>query len=150
MKEKVRHCFVREFCKANNLSLESPLVKICKASAIAIPKLTKLRKIIDDQTARTKELPCEVDLGSDLRFHNVFICPVTKEPACSSNVPMLMACGHVVSKNALARMARSERVKFKCHTCPKQMTRDEVKEMHIYWEYERRTDSPLSRALIRT
>jgi hypothetical protein len=114
------------------LSLESPLLKISRASVLALSKLNKLRKIIDEQTSRTKELPCEINLGPDLKFHNVFICPVTKEPATNTNTPMLLSCGHVISKNALQRMCRSDRVKFKCHTCPKQMTRDEVKEMHIY------------------
>jgi hypothetical protein len=71
-------------------------------------------------------------LGPDLKFHNVFICPVTKEPSSIGNTPQLLACGHVVSKNALQRMCARERQKFKCHTCPKQMTREEVKEMHIY------------------
>jgi len=32
-----------------------------------------------DWVKSSNELPCEVDLGKDFKFHNVFICPVSKE-----------------------------------------------------------------------
>jgi hypothetical protein len=52
---------------------------------------------------------------------------------------MLLACGHVISKNSLNRLARQASVgpsgnregKFKCHTCPTTMTIDKVLEIKI-------------------
>ena len=38
--------FVKEYCKANNIVLESPLLKTIQAGTYAIPKLAKVRKII--------------------------------------------------------------------------------------------------------
>ena len=107
--------FVKEYCKANNIVLESPLLKTIQAGTYAIPKLAKIRKIIKPDQ---KELPCEVLLGPKFQFHNVFICPVAKEAALASNSPQLLKCGHVISKLSLNRMCRTERSKFKCHTCP--------------------------------
>jgi len=48
IKQEVRYTFINEFCTLNKLSLQSPLLKIVKAGSMAIPKLSKLRKIIDE------------------------------------------------------------------------------------------------------
>ena len=58
--KELRKVFVKEFCKVNRLSLESPLLKTIEAGTYAIPKLAKVRKII---RTSSKELPCEVNLG---------------------------------------------------------------------------------------
>ena len=126
---ELRKVFVKEFCRVNKLSLESPLLKTIEAGTYAIPKLAKVRKIIK---SNSKELPCEVNLGPNFQYHNVFICPVSKEATAASNNPQLLKCGHVVSKSALDRMCRGPRARFKCHTCPEQMTKDEVKEIKLY------------------
>jgi len=127
----LRKAFTREYCRINRITEESPLQKTIEAGTYAIPKLAKLRRIITDKPAR--ELPCEVDLGPAFQYHNIFICPVTKEPATSSNPPELLTCGHVISRVALNRMSRLERQKFKCHICPMQMTKEEVKEIKIQY-----------------
>ena len=63
-----------------------------------------------------RDMPCEVDLGKDFMFHNLFICPVSKE--ASSNA-MLLKCGHVISKQSLLKMTRGNpKTSFKCPTCP--------------------------------
>ena len=105
----LRKAFTREYCRVNKISEESPLYRTIEAGTYAIPKLAKLRRIIKENSKTAKELPCEVDLGPTFQFHNIFICPVTKEPATSSNPPQLLTCGHVISKLALNRMSRSER-----------------------------------------
>mmetsp|Transcript_40757 Transcript_40757/g.53471 ORF Transcript_40757/g.53471 Transcript_40757/m.53471 type:complete len:116 (+) Transcript_40757:1246-1593(+) len=115
------------------MSEESPLQKILEAGTYAIPKLSKVRRIVKENAKQHGELPCEVDLGAAFRFHNIFICPVTKEPATSANPPQLLTCGHVISRVALTRMARSERQRFKCHICPAQMAKDEVKEIKLQY-----------------
>ena len=90
-----------------------------------------------DWVKTSNELPCEVELGREFLFHNVFVCPVSKEVSVSSkdNPPMLLTCGHVISKNSLNRLARgaaaSRDGKFKCHTCPTTMTIDKVLEIKI-------------------
>ena len=91
------------------------------ASAYSLPKLMTAHKALGlgkqtgignssngVQNFNSKEMACEVDLGTDFTFHNVFICPVSKEignPSGSNN-PMLLKCGHVISKQSLTKMTR--------------------------------------------
>ena len=41
--------------------------------------MEKAKKKQNNIGFNTKEMPCEVNLGDDFTFHNIFICPVSKE-----------------------------------------------------------------------
>jgi hypothetical protein len=47
----------------------------------------------------------EIDLGTSMRFHSVFACPVTRN-ASESGAPMMLSCGHVIGETTLASMRR--------------------------------------------
>jgi len=86
-----------------------------------------------DDWITNNELPIDIELGKDFKFHNIFLCPVTKEISTKDNPPQLLTCGHTISKNSLTRMIRGTvRNKFKCPTCPTEMTVDKVKELNIF------------------
>lgn len=38
------------------------------------------------------EVPIDLDLGSEFKFHSIFVCPVSKEIATNENPPMLLKC----------------------------------------------------------
>ena len=67
---------------------------------IALPQILKAEKILRNkkEIINEKELPYEIHLSNQLKFHSLFVCPVTKEISTSDNLPMLLNCGHVVSQ----------------------------------------------------
>ena len=109
-----------------------------QASVYALPKLAKTMQLVRQgewMKQAHAELPVEIDLGLQFKFHDVFICPVSKEASGvnSHNPPVLLACGHVISKNSLNRISRTvgRDGKFKCHTCPTTMTTANVQEIKM-------------------
>lgn len=65
----------------------------------------------------------------------MFICPVSKDVANqhNDNPPMLMPCGHVISKVSLNRVAKAytKDGKFKCHTCPMTLALNQAIEIKL-------------------
>ena len=107
--DEVATSFTREFCSLLKLSADSPLYVAATAGAIALPTLQKLQTIM--QQKRTEwttenELPVEIPLPPAYQFHSIFVCPVSKEQTTDRNPPMMMPCGHVISKEALNRLSK--------------------------------------------
>ena len=57
--------------------------------------------------SQADELPIEVPLAPENRFHSVFACPVSKDQATDANPPMMLNCGHVVAKESLAKLGKA-------------------------------------------
>ncbi len=43
----------------------------------------------------------DLPLAAQLRFHSLFVCPITREACGDGNPPVLLTCGHVISKAAV-------------------------------------------------
>ena len=103
---------------------------------ISLPQLLKAEHILKSkkELLNEKELPYELQLPNQLKFHNLFICPVTKDTSTVDNPPMLLNCGHCVSKNALEKMQRvgSHSNQIKCPTCPNVQSVKDAQELFIF------------------
>ena len=62
------------------------------------------------------ELPVEIDLGQESRFHSIFACPILRQQSTDENPPVRLVCGHVISRDALNKLANGNKVK--CPYCP--------------------------------
>src|SRR5712691_718337 len=49
----------------------------------------------------------EIPLPPENRYHSVFACPVSKDQSTEQNPPMMMNCGHVVSKDSLQKLSKT-------------------------------------------
>lgn len=65
--------------------------------------------------------------------HSVFVCPVSREQTMNDqedNKPVLLTCGHVMSKSSMLQVSKN-RTRFKCFTCPTDMTVNDVIELNF-------------------
>ena len=126
--------FSRDACCLLGLSVESPLAVAFDAGCVALPALLNIRKVMQQRQVPTvwtakDELPIEIDLGRANHFHSIFTCPILRQQSSESNPPMRLVCGHVISRDALHKLATSN--KLKCPYCPLEQSASEAREVHF-------------------
>ncbi|XP_074602260.1 E3 ubiquitin-protein ligase RMND5A-like [Brevipalpus obovatus] len=126
--------FTRDACALLGLSVDSPLSVTFDAGAIALPALMNLRAIMMQTSVpsiwSTKdELPILIDVGRNCQFHSIFACPILRQQSTDFNPPMRLVCGHVVSKDALNKLASTN--KLKCPYCPVEQNPQEARQIQF-------------------
>ena len=124
--------FTREFCSLLGLSAESPLHVAVTAGAIALPQVLKyaaFARAKRTEWTTEQELAFETPLPASMIYHPIFVCPVTKEQTTEANPPMILPCGHVVSRESLQRLTKGSR--FKCPYCPIEGRFQDAKEIFL-------------------
>ncbi|KAI8586216.1 CTLH/CRA C-terminal to lish motif domain-containing protein [Geranomyces variabilis] len=132
----VQKLFTREFCQLLGLPPSSPLFTSALVGTLALPTIVKMSSIMKDRSglewSQAGELPVEIPLANEQRYHSVFACPVSKEQSTDENPPMLMACGHVLCKFCIDRLSKgNSNLRFKCPYCPTESTASQSKRIYI-------------------
>ena len=111
------------FLRLHSLPPTPPLTTVLAAASVAYPQLAHYQRL-----PLSSSVSLELDLRSSFPFHSTFICPVTREPSHAGNEPVMLVCGHLISAAAMDKIVRGLRVtrKFKCPTCPREQTPQEV------------------------
>ncbi|PVZ97040.1 hypothetical protein BB558_007026 [Smittium angustum] len=153
-KQILADLFTKSFCVLFGLPAEPPLTITMNAGLVALPNISKVatlklkqqsvtnqqdlkkRKQMSDAWYNHNELSAEINLADSLCFHSVFACPVSKEQATETNPPMMMPCGHVICKESLEKLSKSNRGtspagKFKCPYCPQHFMEAEAKRVYF-------------------
>jgi hypothetical protein len=65
-----------------------------------------------------EQLPVEIELGHDFTFYSIFACPISRDQASPDDPPMMLPCGHMLSKQSLTKLNKSNTKPFKCPYCP--------------------------------
>ncbi|KAJ7273660.1 ubiquitin-protein ligase E3 [Mycena haematopus] len=106
--------FAKEYCASLGMSRQVPLRVVGDIGGGR--KVMRERK---SEWSQADELPIEIPLPPENRYHSIFACPVSKEQSTETNPPMMMGCGHVVTKDSLHKLSKpggydplDRRVKF--------------------------------------
>jgi hypothetical protein len=127
--------FRRQSCSLIGQAQDSPLLVTTAAGAAALPTLLKLASVVSktqpavDLAEQSNELPVEVPLGKEFVFNSIFACPVSREQSSADNPPMMLPCGHCLSKQSVLRVAKTITRAFKCPYCPKEATLQQCMEL---------------------
>ncbi|CAG9313289.1 unnamed protein product [Blepharisma stoltei] len=124
---------IQEWCKTLGLPFKSSLVTAITAGLQIMPEMIQLANITGGNKIWTQPMPTELNLDPKLRFHSIFVCPVSREISTPENPPMLLPCGHMISKQSMERLlSSSSRGKFKCPTCPVEATDRDIRQVTIW------------------
>eukprot|EP00825_Cyclidium_porcatum_P020339 TRINITY_DN2307_c0_g1_i1.p1 TRINITY_DN2307_c0_g1~~TRINITY_DN2307_c0_g1_i1.p1 ORF type:complete len:255 (-),score=42.22 TRINITY_DN2307_c0_g1_i1:153-917(-) len=128
--EKLSEQFLSDFCKINQLSIQSVLQSCISAGTLALPLFIKYSTVNKNNQdwKKKNEFPIDIELGSEYRYHSIFVCPILKE--VTTDPLVLFKCGHVVSNNSLKKMTQElSKFKFKCPICNTILKSDQVQEV---------------------
>ncbi|OCH95505.1 hypothetical protein OBBRIDRAFT_816423 [Obba rivulosa] len=102
--------FAKEYCASLGMSRQVPLRVVGDiGGGGALARIEKGRKVMRERKSewsQSDELPIEIPLPSENRYHSIFACPVSKEQSTEQNPPMMMSCGHVISKDSLQKLSK--------------------------------------------
>ncbi|CAH0478015.1 unnamed protein product [Peronospora belbahrii] len=130
--EDIHEAVIRACCRLRCVPSRSYLDTCLAAGVPALPAMRKLASVMDTKLAdwaSMEELPVEIPIAKELRFHNVFSCPVSKEESTPENPPILLKCGHVICRSCVSRFSYNMTRQFKCPTCPVEQTESETRQL---------------------
>ncbi|KAG7389867.1 E3 ubiquitin-protein transferase rmnd5b [Phytophthora pseudosyringae] len=128
----IHDAVIRACCRLRRVPYRSYLETCLSAGVSALPAMHKLVSVMDSKMggwSSMEELPVEIPIAKELRFHNVFSCPVSKEENTPENPPILLKCGHVICRSCVKRFSYNMTRRFKCPTCPVEQTESETRKL---------------------
>ncbi|TMW65451.1 hypothetical protein Poli38472_008093 [Pythium oligandrum] len=130
--DNIRESVIRACCRLRQVPHRAYLDTCLSVGIAALPAMRKLVAVMDSKMTdweALEELPVELPIANEHRFHTVFACPVSKEESTPSNPPMLLKCGHVICKSCVKKISFNMTRRFKCPTCPMEQTEAETREL---------------------
>uniref|UniRef100_A0A0N4Z9L8 LisH domain-containing protein n=1 Tax=Parastrongyloides trichosuri TaxID=131310 RepID=A0A0N4Z9L8_PARTI len=116
------------------VGLPEPLQTVVETGSSLLPTFMNTRELMKTRgrnISEANELPIDA-ADQEEPQHSVFVCPVLKSASDISNPPVRLTCGHVVAKDALERMAVTNRAnRIKCIYCPKESLKDDAKVLYF-------------------
>jgi len=132
---EIQDMFTRDACSLLGLSVESPLSVSTRAGCTALPALLNIKQVMaarqcTDVWSAKDELPIEIDLGKDCRYHSIFACPILRQQTTRNNPPVRLICGHVISRDALNKLSNGNN-RLKCPYCPVEQNPADARQIYF-------------------
>ena len=110
--EELEPMFSKEYCTRLGMGRQVPLRVVGDiGGGGALARIEKGRKVMRERKSewsQTDELPIEIPLPPENRYHSIFACPVSKEQSTPANPPMMIQCGHVIAKDSLTKLSKAQ------------------------------------------
>lgn len=131
---EIADLFAKDACALMGLSIDSPLAVAVNAGCVALPALLNIKQVMHQRQVSgvwcaKDELPIEIDLGTDSRYHSIFACPILRQQTSDGNPPMRLMCGHCISRDALSKLASGH--KLKCPYCPVEQNPSDARQINF-------------------
>ena len=128
--------FCRDFCSLIGIGSDAPLYTSVVVGTLSLPYIHKMAQVMKVQPgldwSQQGEMAIDLPLLNSHRFHSIFACPVSKEQSTLTNPPMMMLCGHVISKESLMRICKGNmNTRFKCPYCPSDSTASQAVQVYF-------------------
>ena len=140
--EFIKNLFIETFLKLNHKSRDDTLNTILLAGRYVLPQVVESEeKLAKDKDKKNIEVDKEknqlmysLELPEELIFHDIFVCPVSKEIASADNPPIRLNCGHCICKNSFDKIEKSgvRHNQIKCPICTQVGKVDEINKLDIF------------------
>ena len=137
----IKNLFIDTFLNLNHKTKDDNLSIILLAGRYALPQVVEAEeKLAKDKDKKNIEVDKEknqlmysLELPEELIFHNIFVCPVSKEIASSENEPIRLNCGHCICKNSFDKIEKTgaRHNQIKCPICTQVGKVDEIITLKI-------------------
>ena len=128
--ENIKNLFIETFLKLNHKTKDDSLDTILLAGRFVLPQVfeaeEKLTKDKDKEKEKEKkeegeknQLMYSLELPEELIFHDIFVCPITKEISSLENQPIRLNCGHCICKTSFDKIEKTGtgHNQIKCPIC---------------------------------
>ena len=123
----IKELFIDTFLKLNHKTREDNFTTVLLAGRYALPQVVESEeKLAKDKDKKNIEVDKEknqlmysLELPEELIYHNIFVCPVSKEIASGENEPIRLNCGHCICKNSFDKIEKTgtRHNQIKCPIC---------------------------------
>ena len=139
--EEIKNLFTETFFELNHKSKDDTLSLILLAGRCVLPQVVESEeKLMKDKDKKNMEVDKEknqlmysLELPEELIFHNIFVCPISKEIATTENPPIRLNCGHCICKNSFEKIEKTgtRHNQIKCPICTQVGKVDEITKLII-------------------